>query len=75
MKSEEGKNLLMQARQANGAVRHLKAIQEGDEKEGFLFAGQCVGGIQDMPTCQELIDRIVKEAEGKLAAANKNVYP
>jgi enoyl-[acyl-carrier protein] reductase II len=75
MKSEEGKNLLMQARQANGAVRHLKAIQEGDEKEGFLFAGQCVGGIQDMPTCQELIDRIVKEAEGKLAAANKKVYP
>ncbi len=74
MKSEEGKNLLMQARQANGAVRHLKAIQEGNEKDGFLFAGQCVGGIQDMPTCQEIIDRIVKEAEEKLAAANKNVY-
>jgi len=74
MKSEEGKNLLMQARQANGAVRHLKAIKEGDEKEGFLFAGQCVGGIQDMPTCQELIERIVAEAGKRLEAAGKNVY-
>jgi len=74
MKSEEGKSLLMQARQANGAVRHLKAIKEGDEKEGFLFAGQCVGGIQDMPTCQELIERIVAEAGKRLEAAGKNVY-
>ncbi len=74
MKSEEGKNLLLQARQANGAVRHLKAIKEGNEKEGFLFAGQCVGGIQDMPTCQELIERIVAEAGKRLEAAGKNVY-
>lgn len=71
MKSEEGKNLLMQARQANGAIRHLKAINEGDEKEGFLFAGQCAGGIQDVPTCQELIDRTVAEAEKALEKANK----
>ncbi len=74
MKSEEGKNLLMQARQANGAVRHLRAIREGDEKEGFLFAGQSVGGIQDMPTCKELIERIVEEAGKRLEAAAKNVY-
>ena len=74
MKSEEGKNLLMQARQANGAVRHLRAIREGDEKEGFLFAGQSVGGIQDMPTCKELIERIVEEAGKRLETAAKNVY-
>jgi enoyl-[acyl-carrier protein] reductase II len=63
MQSEEGKNLLTQARQANGTIRHLKAIREGDEKEGFLFAGQCSGGIQDMPTCQELVERVVAEGE------------
>src|SRR4030042_1302053 len=57
-KSEEGKNLLIQARSANGEIRHLKAINEGDEKEGFIFAGQSVGGIQDMPTCKEVIERI-----------------
>ncbi|MBP1714473.1 MAG: nitronate monooxygenase [Deltaproteobacteria bacterium] len=71
MKSEEGKSLLMQARQANGAVQHLKAIREGDEKEGFLFAGQCVGGIQDMPTCKELIERVVAEAENRMEAVGK----
>jgi enoyl-[acyl-carrier protein] reductase II len=71
MKSEEGKNLLMQARQANGAIRHLKAINEGDEKEGFLFAGQCTGGIQDAPACKELIERTVEEAEKVLEKARK----
>jgi enoyl-[acyl-carrier protein] reductase II len=74
MKSEEGKNLLMQARQANGAVRHLKAIKDGDEKEGFLFAGQCVGGIQDMPSCKELIERIVDEAEKRMEAVGKSIH-
>jgi len=49
----------------------LKAIREGDEKEGFLFAGQCVGGIQDLPTCKELIERIVAEAEKRMEAVAK----
>ena len=71
MKSEEGKSILVQLRQANGAVRHLKAIREGDEKEGFMFAGQCSGGIQDHPTCKEIIERTVAEAEKKLEEVNK----
>ena len=73
MTSEEGKGLLIQARSANGAIRHLKAINEGDEKEGFLFAGQSVGGIHDMPTCKEAIERIVEEAEKRLKEVGKNV--
>jgi enoyl-[acyl-carrier protein] reductase II len=66
MASEEGKGLLIQARSATGAIHHLKAINEGDEKEGFLFAGQSVGGMNDIPTCKEVIERIVEEAEKKL---------
>jgi len=73
MTSEEGKGPLILARSANGAIRHLKAINEGDEKEGFLFAGQSVGGIQDMPTCKEVIERIVEEAEKKLKEIGRNV--
>lgn len=73
MTSEEGKGLLMQARQANGAVRHLKAIREGDEKEGFLFAGQCIGGIRDIPTCKELIERITAEAVEAIGTGRKCV--
>src|SRR4030043_574063 len=38
MRSEEGSPLWVQARQAVGARRHLKAIIDGNEKEGILFA-------------------------------------
>ena len=74
MKSDEGKNLLIQARSANAAIYSLKAINEGNQKEGFLFAGQSVGGIHDVPTSRELIERIVKEAEKRLEAVGKSVY-
>jgi enoyl-[acyl-carrier protein] reductase II len=70
LKSEQGKNLLIQARAADGAIHHLKAIQEGNEKEGFMFAGQSVGGIKDIPGTRELIERIVDEAEKRLEAVN-----
>ena len=74
MKSDEGKNLLIQARSAHGAIHHLKAINEGNQKEGFLFAGQSVGGILDNPTCKEIIDRTVMEAEKRLEAVGINIH-
>ena len=48
---------------ATGAVRHQKALFEGDVKEGFMFVGQATGAINDIPTVQELVDRIIAEAE------------
>jgi nitronate monooxygenase len=38
-------------------------LQEGNMEKGVLSAGQCMGLIQDIPTCQELLDRIMAEAE------------
>lgn len=38
-------------------------LQEGDMEKGVLSAGQCMGLIRDIPTCQELLDRIMVEAE------------
>jgi len=66
MKSEEKLSLLTQARFAAGMARLRKAIYEGDDEQGFLFAGQDCGGIDDMPGCQELIQRIMTEAEAAL---------
>lgn len=71
IRSDEGRSLLMQARAAEGAIHHLKAINDGNVKEGFLFAGQAVGGINDIPTCQEVIERIVAEAEQRLKVAGQ----
>jgi nitronate monooxygenase len=40
----------------------LKALQEGNPDAGVMAAGQVVGLIRDIPTVQELMDRIVGEA-------------
>ena len=46
---------------ARGSFR--KAFLEGDLDQGSIGCGQVAGLINDIPTCQELIQRIVKEAE------------
>jgi len=38
-------------------------LQEGDMEKGVLSAGQCMGLIRDIPSCRELLDRIMVEAE------------
>jgi enoyl-[acyl-carrier protein] reductase II len=73
MRSEEGSPLWVQAREAAGARRHLKAITEGDEKEGILFAGECTGAISDLPSVKQIIDGIIAEAEETLEATRKEV--
>jgi len=63
MGQEDSHPFWVLARQAVGARRHLMAITKGDVDEGILFAGQNVGGIKDIPTVQEIVDRTVAEAE------------
>ncbi len=38
-------------------------LEDGNVAKGVLSAGQCMGFIHDIPTCQELLDRIMSEAE------------
>ena len=66
---EESSTLWMLAREAVGTRRHMKALNDGDVEEGILFAGQDCGGISDLPSVGELIERIVAEAEEVLEAA------
>ncbi|WP_163101553.1 NAD(P)H-dependent flavin oxidoreductase [Peribacillus alkalitolerans] len=42
---------------------NMKYIHEGNQDEGFGWAGQVMGLIHDAPPAQELIDRIIKQAE------------
>ena len=39
-----------------------RVVDTGDMEEGLVSMGQSVGLIHDVPTCKELIDRIVEEA-------------
>ncbi len=51
------------ARQAIGVEALGKVLDEGDLDNGVVPFGQVVGRIRDLPTCKELIERIVAEAE------------
>ncbi len=62
-KSEEGMSMREQMRYAAANARSKKVIVDGDENAGLLPLGQVIGGIKDIPTCQELLDRLVAEAE------------
>ena len=59
------------------AVRHLvagargrNAMKTGDVDAGIVSAGMVIGLINDIPTCSELIERIVRECRLSLAAAS-----
>lgn len=70
-KAEEGMSMLEQLRFAANAASTRKIIFDGDETAGTLAAGQSIGGIKDIPSCQELIERIVTEAEKALEVARE----
>lgn len=64
-------NVFQQLRMAGGTIGQERAIFNGDEKLGFMFSGQCVGGITDIPSVSEVMERIVTQAEKVLEAAGK----
>jgi len=61
--SEGSYGIFQKLRLAGGAIGQEKAIYDGDMNLGFMFAGQNVGGIRDIPTVQALITRMVDECE------------
>jgi len=56
---------------ANAPMLAKKAMADGDPVNGYLPSGTVAGLIEDLPTCQELVDRIMREAEQTLAALAK----
>jgi NAD(P)H-dependent flavin oxidoreductase YrpB (nitropropane dioxygenase family) len=47
----------------------LKAgLVDGSTEAGVLASGQVVGLIDDLPTCEELVDRVVTEAAARMEA-------
>lgn len=64
-----------------GVGKIRQAYVEGDIDGGSLAFGQVCGLIQDIPTCQELIDTIMEEAEKtmqslyKVGSLQSGIYP
>ena len=59
------------ARQALGLKGLRVAIETGDLETGVLPISQAIGLMKDLPTCKDLIERTVAEAEKVLEAARE----
>jgi NAD(P)H-dependent flavin oxidoreductase YrpB (nitropropane dioxygenase family) len=51
---------------ANTPMLLKAALVDGKVESGVMASGQVVGVIEDLPSCRELVDRIVNEADGVL---------
>jgi len=47
-------------------ARGRAALRSGEVDGGVITAGQCIGLIDDVPTCAELIERMVQECRARL---------
>ncbi|MGD0855360.1 MAG: nitronate monooxygenase [Dehalococcoidia bacterium] len=55
-----------------GIERVRSTLGDGKVEDGIIPAGQVMGRFKDVPTCQELIDRIMAEAEDTLSKMCRN---
>jgi NAD(P)H-dependent flavin oxidoreductase YrpB (nitropropane dioxygenase family) len=73
MKKAQGRTLAQMALAANTPMMLKAGLVDGDTDAGVLASGQVVGVIDDLPTCQELIDRVVTDAAEELRRASAYV--
>jgi NAD(P)H-dependent flavin oxidoreductase YrpB (nitropropane dioxygenase family) len=67
MKKSGGLTTTQMLMAANTPMLLKAALVEGNLASGVMASGQVVGVIDDLPTCRELVERIVGEAEAALA--------
>jgi len=58
----------------SGAKGRL-ALETGDVEAGLVWAGQVQGLIRDIPTCRDLIERMVDEAKKLISTRLANILP
>ncbi|MFC2052559.1 hypothetical protein ACFLT4_07525, partial [Chloroflexota bacterium] len=73
-KAEGGLGIFEQIRYAANSARADKVYLNGDEKAGSLDIGQIIGGIEEIPSCKEVIERTVAEAVKVLEAAVRKTH-
>ncbi len=71
MKKAQGRTLGQMALAANTPTMLRAGLVEGDTTAGVLASGQVVGVIDDLPTCEELVERVrVVQAAAELKRAS-----
>jgi NAD(P)H-dependent flavin oxidoreductase YrpB (nitropropane dioxygenase family) len=69
MRRAQGRTLGQMALAANTPMMLKAGLVDGDTSAGVLASGQVVGVIDDLPTCEQLIDRVVTRATDELRRA------
>ncbi len=70
MRKAQGRTLAQMTLAANTPTMLKAGLVHGDTGAGVLAAGQVVGVIDDLPSCDELIERIVTGAADELRRAS-----
>lgn len=69
LERREGGATFDEIRPLVAGARGRAALEAGEVDGGVITAGQCVGLIDDVPGCAELLERMVGEARQHIAAA------
>ena len=51
-------------------ARGRAGLESGDSEAGLVWASMAIGLIDDIPTCAELIDRVVRQCRERLGQAS-----
>lgn len=70
MKKASGRSWAQMTLAANTPMLLKAGLVDGDTQAGMLAAGQVVGMIDDLPSCEELVARIVRDAAEHLRSAS-----
>lgn len=73
MRKNQGRSLAQMTLAANTPTMLRAGLVEGDTGAGVLASGQVVGLLDDLPSCEELIGRIVTEAADRLSQAHEHL--
>lgn len=69
MKKASGRSMAQMAQAGNTPILLKAGLVDGDTKAGMLASGQVAGLIDDLPSCSELIDRIMLEAAAQIRSS------
>jgi NAD(P)H-dependent flavin oxidoreductase YrpB (nitropropane dioxygenase family) len=71
MRKEQGRSLAQMTLAANTPTMLRAGLVEGDTSAGVLASGQVVGVIDDLPSCEDLLDRVVTDAAATLGRTSR----
>jgi nitronate monooxygenase len=73
MERRPGGTKFEEIRELVSGVRGRAALQSGEINDGLIWASMAAGLIQDVPSCAELLERIMRDSRQHLTCAQQLV--